>query len=77
MQKQGLTSQNACLRAVFSGGVYITPIIVPMEPAKLTPSTTHGLADIIRTAKPLRNRVRAAKAVRARPPPVYMKLSCR
>jgi hypothetical protein len=36
-----------------------------------------GLADIILNATPDLNNDRAAKAVRARPPPVYLKLSCR
>lgn len=71
------TSQNVCFNTVFSGDVYIAPIIVPMEPAKLIPSTTQGLADIMRKAKPFLNIVRATSAVMARPPPVYWKLSCR
>lgn len=46
-----------------------------MLPAKLTPRTTHGFADIMRNAVPLLNNIRAANAVSAKPPPVYLKLS--
>ena len=72
-----LTNQKACLSTVSSGGVYIAPIMVPMEPTKLTPSTTHGFADMMRKVNPFLNMVRATKAVIASPPPVYWKLSCR
>lgn len=65
------------MSTVFSGGVIIAPIIVPMDPTKLTPRTSHGFADMIRKAAPERNMDRAARAVRTRPPPVYLKLSCR
>ena len=72
-----LTTQNACLSTVFSGGVYMAPIIVPIEPTKLTPRTTHGFAAMMRNVKPLRNMARAASAVIASPPPVYWKDSLR
>ena len=55
----------------------MAPIIVPMDPTKLTPSTTHGFADISLTAKPDLKRDRAAMAVRPRPTPVYWKLELR
>ena len=70
-------NQNACLSMVFSGGVYMAPIIVPIDPTSPTPRTTHGLADIILSAAPERNRERAPRAVRTSPPPVYVKDSCR
>ena len=63
------------MRMVFSGEVYIAPIIVPMDPTRLTPSTSHGFADIIRNAVPERKRERAVRAVKIRPPPVYLKAS--
>ena len=72
-----LTTQNACLSTVFSGGVYMAPIIVPIEPTRLTPSTTHGFADMTRNVKPFLNMARAARAVIARPPPVYWNASCK
>lgn len=72
-----LTSQNACFKTVFSGGVYMAPIMVPIDPTRLTPRTTHGFADMMRNAKPFLNRARATSAVMASPPPVYWKLSCR
>lgn len=62
---------------VFSGEVYMAPIIVPMEPTRLTPSTTHGFADINLTANPDLKRDRAARAVRPSPTPVYWKLELR
>ena len=55
----------------------MVPIIVPMLPTRLTPRTTHGFVAIRRNAKPDLNSDRAARAVTARPPPAYMKLSWR
>ena len=62
---------------VFSGEVYMVPIMVPMLPARLTPRTTHGFVAMRRKAKPDLKSDRAARAVTARPPPAYMKLSWR
>ena len=55
----------------------MAPIIVPIEPTRLTPSTNHGFAAMMRKVKPFRNMALAARAVMASPPPVYWKLSCR
>ena len=70
-------SQNVCFKTVFSGDVAITPTIVPMEPTKLTPRKTHGLVAMMRKATPERKSDRAARAVSASPPPVYLKASLR
>lgn len=55
----------------------MTPIMEPTDPTRLTPRTTHGFADMIRKAAPERKRERAPRAVKTRPPPVYLNVSWR